>query len=52
MYFYYIYVTNVAVDFRLLTTKCDCGLAKKIGPAEFDIAISVLDLVYCQALVW
>lgn len=37
---------------KLLTTKLSCNLAKKIGPAEFDIAICVLDLVYGQALCW
>ncbi|XP_060606985.1 transmembrane channel-like protein 7 [Ruditapes philippinarum] len=37
---------------RLITTKFDWNLAKKIGPAEFDIAICVLDLVYGQALCW
>ncbi|XP_071128765.1 transmembrane channel-like protein 7 isoform X5 [Mytilus edulis] len=37
---------------KLCTTKCSCGVCAKIGPAEFDIAKSVLDLVYTQALCW
>ncbi|CAC5378720.1 TMC [Mytilus coruscus] len=37
---------------KLCTTKCSCGICAKVGPAEFDIAKSVLDLVYTQALCW
>ncbi|XP_052790998.1 transmembrane channel-like protein 7 [Mya arenaria] len=37
---------------KFLTTKCKAVILQKIGPAEFDVAISVLDLVYAQALCW
>ncbi|KAL5018437.1 hypothetical protein ScPMuIL_004159 [Solemya velum] len=37
---------------KLLTTKCKSNFLQKIGPAEFDVPISVLDLVYLQTLCW
>ena len=37
---------------RLITTKCECGLFQKIGPASFNIPKNVLDLVNSQALLW
>ncbi|KAH3734916.1 transmembrane channel-like protein 7 [Dreissena polymorpha] len=59
---YKFMVTEIAIDIlmtfihelprKLLTTKCDCGLLKKIGPAEFDVAMCVLNLVYAQTLCW
>lgn len=37
---------------KLFTTKCSCKICGKIGPAEFNVSGSVLDLVYTQALCW
>ncbi|KAK3579252.1 hypothetical protein CHS0354_033329 [Potamilus streckersoni] len=47
-----VFTLLVELPRKLITTKCDCGLAKKIGPAEFDLPASVLDLVYAQTLCW
>lgn len=37
---------------KILTTKCDAAVCKKVGPAEFDIPKNVLDIVYTQTLCW
>ncbi|XP_062581702.1 transmembrane channel-like protein 7 isoform X2 [Saccostrea cucullata] len=37
---------------KILTTKCDASICKKVGPAEFDIPKNVLDIVYTQTLCW
>ncbi|KAL3877097.1 hypothetical protein ACJMK2_034852, partial [Sinanodonta woodiana] len=47
-----VFTLLVELPRKLITTKCDCGLAKKIGPAVFDLPASVLDLVYAQTLCW
>lgn len=43
---------GVELPRKLITTKCECGLLNKVGPAEFDIPKNVLDLVYAQILCW
>lgn len=37
---------------KLIFTRCQCKLAKVIGPQEFNIPNRVLDLVYSQTLCW
>ncbi|XP_061181691.1 transmembrane channel-like protein 7 isoform X2 [Saccostrea echinata] len=37
---------------KILTTKCEASICKKVGPAEFDIPKNVLDIVYTQTLCW
>ncbi|KAL1476831.1 hypothetical protein MTO96_036205, partial [Rhipicephalus appendiculatus] len=37
---------------KLIVTRCQCKLAKVIGPQEFNIPNRVLDLVYSQTLCW
>ncbi|KAK6187890.1 hypothetical protein SNE40_005819 [Patella caerulea] len=42
----------VEIPRRIIVNKCGCGIAQKIGAAQFDISKSVLDLVYAQILCW
>uniref|UniRef100_A0A1I8IPM2 TMC domain-containing protein n=2 Tax=Macrostomum lignano TaxID=282301 RepID=A0A1I8IPM2_9PLAT len=36
----------------LIARKCQCKAAKLIGPPEFNISDSVLDVLYAQVIVW
>ncbi|XP_056020162.1 transmembrane channel-like protein 7 isoform X4 [Ostrea edulis] len=37
---------------KIITSKCEAAVFKKIGPAEFEIPKNVLDIVYTQTLCW